>query len=64
MHDLIAYLLAFSIGMLAVAVLPGRRRPGRDQAAWLASHRVAVAVWAVACVLTGTLAALVAGLAG
>jgi hypothetical protein len=64
MRDLIAYLLAFSIGMLAVAALPGRRRPGRHQAAWLANHRVAVAVWAVGCVLTGILAALVAGVAG
>jgi hypothetical protein len=61
MRDLISYLLAFSIGLLAVAALPGRRRPGRGQAAWLAEHRAAVAVWAVGCLLTGTLAALVAG---
>jgi hypothetical protein len=62
--DLLSYLLAFVVGMVAVAALPGRRRPGRDRAAWLAEHRMAVAVWAVGCLLTGTLAALVASLAG
>jgi hypothetical protein len=77
-HQLITYLLAFSIGMVAVGALPrlrqratarARNRPGQrrqpaDEATWLTEHRLAVAMWAVGCLLTGALAALVANLAG
>ena len=77
MHQLITYLLAFSIGMVAVGVLPRLRqrqpakaetRPDRRhdaaEATWLAEHHMAVAMWAIGCLLTGALAALVANLAG
>jgi hypothetical protein len=76
-HQLITYLLAFSIGMVAVGALPrlrqrqparARTKPDRRRDAaeetWLAAHRMAVAMWAVGCLLTGALAALVANLAG
>ena len=79
MHQLITYLLAFSIGMVAVGALPrlrqratararARRRQAAtehtDEATWLAEHRMAVALWAIGCLLTGALAALVANLGG
>ena len=79
-HQLFTYLLAFSIGMVAVAALPrlrqratARTRPERGrqageraarEATRLAEQRMAVAMWVVGCLLTGALAALVANLPG
>jgi hypothetical protein len=63
MRQLLSYLLAFAAGMGLVAVLPGRGRRGKGGAhrpAWLHEHRLAVAVWVAGCLLTGTLAAIVA----
>jgi hypothetical protein len=76
-RDLIGYLLAFAAGMSAVATLPRLRvrarargdqdrRGGRaadERADRLTERRLAVAVWAVGCLLTGALAAMVATLA-
>jgi hypothetical protein len=77
-RDLIVYLVAFALGMASVVTLPRLRvrsrvrgdaggRAGRrtdEQEDQLAERRLAVAVWAVGCLLTGALAAMVANLAG